>query len=255
MPDSVSAAPEQLVAGLVAMQQRLADEAAPVRVTWVNHFSVRGAIADAEDVMRAVEVCGVDGLLLKWILGHPQRTSADLVVPLLLRADQSIKRVLAIGGCGDRSTPLSEAMGALADRPLVVQCLDGFEDLPRGAELKKLVERFQPDLMLVGLGAGLQERVLAEGAAGMTRGYALTCGGYLDQVLQDGYYPSWAYPLRLNWLIRLLREPRRLWRRYTVDALQAVARGSELRRAMSRVPGAASHALLTAPIAETRLAG
>ena len=49
-----------------------------------------------------------------------------------------------------------------------------------------------------------------------------TCGGWLDQFAGDTYYPAWAYPLRLNWLVRLAREPKRLWRRYTVDAIRAV---------------------------------
>ena len=80
----------------------------------------------------------------------------------------------------------------------------------------------------------------------MTRGYALSCGGFLDQVLRPGYYPAWAYPLRLNWLIRLAREPRRLWRRYTVDAVLAVVRSFAWRRVMRTVPGVAAHIQLHA---------
>jgi hypothetical protein len=99
-------------------------------------------------------------------------------------------------------------------------------------------------MLIVGLGAGLQEQVLLEGARAMTRGYAMTCGGFLDQVLQPGYYPAWAYPLRLNWLVRLSREPRRLWRRYTVHALLALGRSRVWRQAMRDVPGLAAHARL-----------
>jgi UDP-N-acetyl-D-mannosaminuronic acid transferase (WecB/TagA/CpsF family) len=201
----------------------------------------------APDAVRAVEVCGVDGVLLKRLLGHPFRTSADLVVPLLLRRDETIERVLAIGGCDDRGAALSEAFSALAGRPITVTCVDGYDGLPRGEELRGLVRDVRPDLLLVGLGAGLQEQVLVEAATAMRSGYALTCGGYLDQVLRRSYYPAWAYPLRLNWLVRLAREPRRLWRRYTVDAVRAVLCRSLLRREMSSVPGALLHALLCGP--------
>ena len=107
--------------------------------------------------------------------------------------------------------------------------------------LRRLVREVQPDLVLVGLGAGLQEQVLLEAASAMRRGYALTCGGFIDQVLQEGYYPEWAYPLKLNWLVRLAREPRRLWRRYTVEALSAVGRRADWRASMARVPGVAVH--------------
>jgi UDP-N-acetyl-D-mannosaminuronic acid transferase (WecB/TagA/CpsF family) len=123
-----------------------------------------------------------------------------------------------------------------------VHAVDGYEGLRRGADLQRLVAEIEPDLVLVGLGAGLQEKVLIEAAEGMSRGYALTCGGFLDQVLQSGYYPSWAYPLRLNWLVRLAREPRRLWRRYTTHALVALVLASAWRQSMVAVPGLLAHA-------------
>jgi beta-1,4-glucosyltransferase len=238
-------APDRLTEALVQRRREAAD--GPVRVTWVNHFSAARALAVAPEAVREVDVCGVDGVLLKKLLGHPFRTSADLVVPLLLRRDETIRHVLAIGGCDDRGEALSGAFSALAERPVTVTCVDGYDGLPRGDDLRRLVEEEKPDLLLVGLGAGLQEQVLVEAAGAMRGGYALTCGGYLDQVLQRRYYPAWAYPLRLNWLVRLAREPRRLWRRYTVDALRAVRSRSLLRREMSSVPGALLHALLCGP--------
>jgi beta-1,4-glucosyltransferase len=229
------------VDALIRKQQELSATGSPVRVAWLNHFSIRRALQEATSAVTQVDVCGIDGQLLKWLLRHPVRTSADLVVPLLLRCDETIKTVLAIGGTGDRSAALADALSESADRPLRVVHVDGFEGLVRGEDLRRLVENVQPDLLLVGLGAGLQEQVLIEAAAGMDRGYALTCGGFLDQVLQPGYYPVWAYPLRLNWLVRLAREPRRLWRRYTVDAVLALVRSSGWRRTLLTVPGLAAH--------------
>jgi exopolysaccharide biosynthesis WecB/TagA/CpsF family protein len=239
-------ASERLVAGLIALERDCAAVGAPVRVAWVNHFSVRGALQAAPEAMRDFEVCGVDGLLLRWLLAHPARTSADLVVPLLLQADSNIQRVLAIGGRGDRSAPLSDALSERAGRRIEVHAVDGYAGLLRGRDLHRLIREVQPDLVLVGLGAGLQEQVVAEAAGAMTGGYAMTCGGFLDQVLQVNYYPSWAYPLRLCWLVRLSREPRRLWRRYTVDALRALATRTVLRADMRDVAGAGRHAALCA---------
>jgi hypothetical protein len=34
--------------------------------------------------------------------------------------------------------------------------------------------------------------------------------------------------LRLNWLVRLAREPKRLWRRYTIDAVRALRARAKL---------------------------
>jgi hypothetical protein len=75
-------------------------------------------------------------------------------------------------------------------------------------------------IAVLGLGAPLQDHyALATASPGIL---VATCGGWLDQFAGDTYYPAWAYPLRLNWLVRLAREPRRLWRRYTIDALRAL---------------------------------
>lgn len=47
------------------------------------------------------------------------------------------------------------------------------------------------------------------------RGWGFTCGGFLDQ-LGSGlyYYPQWVDQMNLRFAYRLLKEPRRLWRRY-----------------------------------------
>ncbi|TQN37560.1 UDP-N-acetyl-D-mannosaminuronic acid transferase (WecB/TagA/CpsF family) [Blastococcus colisei] len=242
VPPATESALGAFVDALVEKRRILSESGLPVRVAWLNHYSIRLAVDDAPEALAEMDVCGVDGQLLKWLLRHPVRTSADLVVPVLLRCDDTIRTVLAIGGPGDRAAALSEAFSGLAERPVAVHCIDGFDGLLRGDALRRAVTEVQPDLLLVGLGAGLQEQVLVEASTAMARGYALTCGGFLDQVLQTGYYPDWAYPLRLNWLVRLVREPRRLWRRYTVQAFSALLRARVWRRFMLGVPGLVMHA-------------
>ncbi len=246
LSDRIDPTPTDFVGALVALERNSAAIGAPVRVTWLNHHSIGIVLAEAAPLLAELDVCGVDGQFLKLILRHPVRTSADLVVPLLLRADESVRTVLAIGGRGKRGEALTDALSRCAGRTVQVHAMDGFDGLRRGEDLRALVRELEPDMLLVGLGAGLQEQVLVEGARAMGRGYAMTCGGFLDQVLQPGYYPSWAYPLRLNWLVRLAREPRRLWHRYTVGALLGVAQSRSWRRTMAGVPGVQAHARMCA---------
>jgi beta-1,4-glucosyltransferase len=247
MPHGVDATPGGFVDALMVKERVLAEAGMPVRVTWLNHHSIHVALSEAEAALAEMDVCGVDGQFLKWLLRHPVRTSADLVVPILLQCDESIATVLTIGGAGDRVAALEEALSECAQRPVQVYSMDGFAELRRGEDLQRFVADLDPDLVLVGLGAGLQEKVLLEASAAMTRGYALTCGGFLDQILQKGYYPSWAYPLRLNWLVRVAREPRRLWRRYTVQAVSAMVRRGTWQKAMRSIPGLLNHAQMCSP--------
>jgi N-acetylglucosaminyldiphosphoundecaprenol N-acetyl-beta-D-mannosaminyltransferase len=74
-----------------------------------------------------------------------------------------------------------------------------------------------PDILLVGLGMPLQERWLMENARRLDVGAALTGGAVFDYVsgrLWRG--PPLLTDNGLEWLARLLAEPRRLWRRYLI---------------------------------------
>ncbi|MEX7643126.1 MULTISPECIES: WecB/TagA/CpsF family glycosyltransferase [Stenotrophomonas] len=75
------------------------------------------------------------------------------------------------------------------------------------------------DVVICGMGAPHQDRFLLELKASGWRGLGFTCGGYLDQALASGvkYYPDWVNRFNLRAPYRLLREPRRLWRRYLIE--------------------------------------
>ena len=78
------------------------------------------------------------------------------------------------------------------------------------------------DLVVCGMGTGLQERFLLDLAEMGWAGLGLTCGGYLDQVVAGGgvrYYPDLVEKLHLRAAYRMLREPARLVPRYTRDYL------------------------------------
>jgi hypothetical protein len=108
--------------------------------------------------------------------------------------------------------------------------------------LEDIVLTSQPDIVIVGMGAPRQEIVAQQIAKMLRRGLVFTCGGFLDQIRQGNYYPAWAYPLRLNWAVRLVREPKRLWRRYTVQALSALRIRRRLREEIWSLEGFSAHA-------------
>lgn len=204
-------------------------------MTWLNHYSALVSLDNGLAELEPFDFVGIDGLLLCHILGGVNRSSADLIIPRLL-ADQEIMRVLLIG-----SKP---AQLELAIRQLELNhpdCefmgMDGYDGLLVGEDLNYYVAGLKPHLVLVGLGPNLQNRVAASITSLSAGSIILTCGGYIDQVGQERYYPRWAYPLRLNWLVRVLKEPRRLWRRYTLDGVRAFCTSRRLRREVSGLPG------------------
>ncbi len=217
-----------------ALITRSAD-GSPLKITWLNHYSAVQTI-DSGVHLGSFDYVGLDGTLLRMMLGRDlPRTSADLTIPLLLDRMGPCR----VGIVGSRSASLLSAVEMIKTkwpRAEVLWTRDGFENLPSPFQVASDLP--QVDLLIVGLGAPLQDEYVAgiPRTAGSPR-IILTCGGWIDQIGSVNYYPSWAYPLRLNWMIRLVREPRRLWRRYSLDAASAWRRRSDLRKEIVDTPG------------------
>ncbi len=75
----------------------------------------------------------------------------------------------------------------------------------------------QPDVIWVGLSVPREYAFAVRNRARLNAGWLVTCGGCFNFV--TGAYrraPGWMQTLGLEWLFRLLREPRRLFWRYAV---------------------------------------
>jgi N-acetylglucosaminyldiphosphoundecaprenol N-acetyl-beta-D-mannosaminyltransferase len=93
----------------------------------------------------------------------------------------------------------------------------GYFDRSENEAVVEEINAAAPDILLVGLGMPLQEHWLMENRQRLDVGVALTGGAVFDYVsgrLRRG--PRLLTRGGLEWLARLLAEPRRLWRRYLV---------------------------------------
>jgi N-acetylglucosaminyldiphosphoundecaprenol N-acetyl-beta-D-mannosaminyltransferase len=90
--------------------------------------------------------------------------------------------------------------------------------LTEEAELIALVAKTKPDVFWVGLSTPKQERFMAHYLdrlevrlmVGVGAAFDLHTGGTKDA-------PFWVKQAGLQWLHRLVQEPRRLWRRYLIN--------------------------------------
>jgi N-acetylglucosaminyldiphosphoundecaprenol N-acetyl-beta-D-mannosaminyltransferase len=95
----------------------------------------------------------------------------------------------------------------------------GFFDMsPNSSDTLELIERINraaPSILLVNMGMPRQERWLWENWERLNPCVAITAGALVDHAA--GHVrrpPRWVANLGMEWLVRLVREPRRLWRRY-----------------------------------------
>jgi N-acetylglucosaminyldiphosphoundecaprenol N-acetyl-beta-D-mannosaminyltransferase len=93
-----------------------------------------------------------------------------------------------------------------------------FEKRPGSPENARVIEEInaaKPDVLIIGLGMPLQEGWLAQNWDRIDAMVALPAGAVFDYVSGElRRAPRWMTENGLEWLGRLLIEPRRLWRRY-----------------------------------------
>lgn len=102
------------------------------------------------------------------------------------------------------------------------------------AQLQADVTEKKPDLIWVGLSTPKQERFMASAWERLDAGLLIGVGAAFDfHTGRIRQAPGWIQRIGLEWLFRLVMEPRRLWRRYlvfnTLFVLRAIAQLTGLR--------------------------
>jgi len=110
--------------------------------------------------------------------------------------------------------PLAEVVGT-SSPPL------GFEeDAEFNRDLCAEINRVQPDILVVGLGFPKQESWIVRHRDELRLPVALAVGGTIDFLAgEQTRAPKWIQSIRMEWLHRLATNPRRLAKRYALDAI------------------------------------
>ncbi|HET9595749.1 MAG TPA: WecB/TagA/CpsF family glycosyltransferase [Anaeromyxobacteraceae bacterium] len=194
----------------------------------VDHVVIAERHAEFREAYRDADLSLADGVPILWaarLLGEPlpQKVSgSDLVLPLVERAAARGWRVYLVGAApgvaAEAARRLQQRFPALrvagVDAPFVK--VDGPD--PEGEVALQRLAAAAPDLVLVAFGAPKQELWMHRHRAAFGRAVAVGVGASLDFVAGTiRRAPRWMQRAGLEWAFRLLREPRRLWRRYLVD--------------------------------------
>ncbi len=212
----------------------LAVQERPLHIAHVNLNSLVIARRDlryAEFYERA-SVCPIDGMPVVWmarLCGIPARhrhrvTYVDWIWPLMSAASEAGLRVFFLG-----SRPGVGARAAAVIRERISEIEIGYHhgyfDAERGSSeslsIVRRIRRFDPQLLLVGMGMPRQERWILDHREQLPPCLSLAAGACADFLAGEvPTPPRWAGAIGLEWLFRLCAEPRRLCRRYLIEPWQ-----------------------------------
>lgn len=204
------------------------------RAVIANHnlhslYLLRSGVPGLAELYAAADVVHVDGMLLCLLgrlAGHPVRrehrtTYLDWVGPLGRMCAERGLRVALVGG---RPGVADQAARRLSDSSpglRIVGTSHGYFDVT-SEEACEAVEAdlasWRPDVVLVGMGMPRQELWFSSRREQLPPATYLMAGGCFDYLAGvTATPPRWMGQVGLEWLYRLVGDPRRLWRRYLVE--------------------------------------
>jgi N-acetylglucosaminyldiphosphoundecaprenol N-acetyl-beta-D-mannosaminyltransferase len=152
-------------------------------------------------------------------------SGVDMFEALCRRAAREGLRVFLLGGRPGSAEKAVENLRAKTPGLIVsgICCPPmGFENNPEEqGKVEAQIRAARPHLLFVALGAPKQEYWMYDHARSLGVPIAMGVGGSFEMV--GGIVnraPGWVQNMGIEWLYRLVREPRRLWRRYLIGNAQ-----------------------------------
>jgi N-acetylglucosaminyldiphosphoundecaprenol N-acetyl-beta-D-mannosaminyltransferase len=214
------------------------DERRRLTVSFLNPFYARRAARSRRlrELMNTFDILQPDG----WgtVYGArlcgipvPARLAIEDFELELFRGLEKRKRSVFLFGSGpgvaDRaaatlasSFPTLEVCGTLHGWWDALKGHPGRYDAEDNEMIVSTINAARPDLLIVGLPTPLQQEWVVENLAALEAPVIMTAGAYLDKLAERlNWYPRWMDSARLDWLYRIVREPRRLGPRYLVGSV------------------------------------
>lgn len=186
------------------------------------------------DLYRKSEFVTCDGAPLLWLsrlLGSPIKervTGTDLIPRLITLLAKNHKTLFLLGGSENINKVAGVVLEAMHPElrivgrasPAVATEGEGLLSIAEQDEwLVKEINRTAPDVLLIAFGNPKQEKWFDRVRQSLNVPVSIGVGGAFDIIAgAHARAPVWMQRGGLEWLYRLLQEPKRLWKRYFIDS-------------------------------------
>ena len=212
----------------ISMVDKWIDGPAAAYIAVVNAAKLVSAGRNSElrQALIGADLVTADGMSVVWasrLLGSPLKervTGIDMFERLIGHAERRGSSVYLLGG-------RDEAVGRIVTRfrreypnLKVAGYRNGYFAAAEADEVVERIRRSGAELLFVAMGSPRQEIWIASNLAATGARFALGVGGAFDHLSGlSRRAPRWMQQAGMEWLYRLLSEPRRLWRRYLIGNL------------------------------------
>lgn len=200
------------------------------------------------DLVNGADLVVPDGMPLVWasrLRGEPLPCRLSGIDVILACAGLAVERDYGLFLLGAGPQVAADAAEALRARFPGLRIAGTYAPFPvpfspqQAAATVEQIRQSRPDILLVAFGAPDQERWIATYREQLGVPLSIGVGGALDILAgRIGRAPLWMQRNGLEWAYRMVREPRRLWKRYLIHDLPIFIRLMRQSRAARSTPPA-----------------
>jgi len=196
---------------------------------YISHFSYKGLI----DKKFTVYLDGIGIYFALKFLGYESVenfNASDFNYCLFKLFAKENKRIFLIGGDFSEKNIIKKAK---TDCINIVGYSSGFFESSDYENLVKSIRRTAPHIVIIGMGVPKQEILAAELSKSITVDEIICVGNFLEFYFgTKSRIPKLLRNLGVEWLFRLLSEPKRLWRRYLLGVPKFIVNIIQLKKVM-----------------------
>lgn len=198
------------------------------KIFYLNTHSVGIAFNNREylEALRSSDLIYPDGwgpIFLAKLFGHSSNkrvNAADFVDKVLTILNRQRSKLFLLG-CEEKTVARTVKVIKQKYRKIIISGFHhGFFTRVEEKKIISQIKSVRPDIVLIGMGVPKQELWVYNNWKLLPKSIYWTVGGlfyYISGLKSRA--PLWMRKIGLEWLYRLLQEPRRLWRRYTIGNL------------------------------------
>ena len=194
-------------------------------ILYANIHSINTAVNDIayRDIIDAADVVVCDGAGVVWgsrVLGGcdlVKITAADWIYPFCEFAQEEEIEIYFVGGKAGIAKRAREQLNSRYRDLTISGACDGYFEEMSEEELLQDIGAKKPQVVFVGMGIPKQEKWIRNHRTEIDAQVCWSVGAMFDYIANtESRVPRWMYNLSLEWLWRLLLDPRGKWKRYLI---------------------------------------